>query len=248
MSGTRRLYNAVAKAGWYTSCASVPLVSLAGAFYYRPLPDLESEDWGGPSHYAPKTVTPNQKEKRENPLFCKEAVVERHLRGETEQISDDIIEKFLKYGYSVSRYVVLNVINLVINVGMNSNLYNTFRLIKDDRYEYLLSSIHKRNKGEALLTVSNHCSTIDDPTLFGAFLPTYMTYSPFHYDKIRWTLCSQEICFKNDFVGSLFGAGKVLPIVSEFKYISRNSYSKKGFHETSKSFMLCLLHLHLLKK
>lgn len=222
MSRARQFSRMFAKTGLYTSCAAIPIITIAGAYYHRPLPDLKSDHWGGPSHYDPKPATEEQLEKRKNPQFSKQAVIERgreeaiisSFDGNKDSMIDRLCDKILQVGYSISQFIVLNAVNLVIVVGMNSNVYNRFRSHEDERYEYLLSSIYERGEGEALLTVSNHCSTIDDPTLFGAMIPATLVCSPFEYDKIRWTLCSQEICFKNDLVGSIFGAGKVLPIVS----------------------------------
>ena len=62
---------------------------------------------------------------------------------------------------------------------------------------------------ETLLTVSNHCSTLDDPVLFGCLMPGLKSWN---YEHLRWSLCSQEICFKNPFLAAFFGGGKVLPI------------------------------------
>jgi monolysocardiolipin acyltransferase len=45
--------------------------------------------------------------------------------------------------------------------------------------------------------------------LFGLLLPTDIKHDP---DYIRWTLCSQEICFKKTALAAIFGAGKIMPI------------------------------------
>ena len=200
----------------YTTYISLPIVSIAGAYYYRPLPDLSTGDWGGPSHYIPKVATDEQIQKRKDPFFSKEAITEKS--AET-HFQSQFLESILKLGYFISRYVTINTINLVAYVGMKLNVYNRFHVVDDDQYQYLISSIKSRNKNEALLTVSNHCSTIDDPTLFASFTPAYLKISPVGNEKVRWTLCSQEICFKNDLLGSMFGAGKVMPIVSLFKFL-----------------------------
>ena len=99
------------------------------------------------------------------------------------------------------------IINFVIHVGMN--YYNEFKVVKDTNYDFLITSIRSRENDVGLITVSNHGSTIDDPTLFGSMLPFDLAMDP---AKLRWTLCSQEICFKNSAVAALLGAGNVLPI------------------------------------
>ncbi|CAM9446285.1 unnamed protein product [Chrysoparadoxa australica] len=79
----------------------------------------------------------------------------------------------------------------------------------DQHHKYLVSRVLYRHRGQPLLTVSNHASTLDDPTLFSALMPLKYAIRP---KFMRWTVCSEEICFENAAVSSFFGAGKVLPI------------------------------------
>jgi len=46
-------------------------------------------------------------------------------------------------------------------------------------YKYLLDTIVSREKNVPLLTLSNHSSTFDDPTIFGATMPFY-----FHFEQV----------------------------------------------------------------
>jgi monolysocardiolipin acyltransferase len=110
-------------------------------------------------------------------------------------------------GRYLATFYVQSIINFVIHVGMN--YYNNFEVIEDTHYDSLISTIRSRDPDIGLITVSNHGSTIDDPTLFGSMLPFDLAMDP---SKLRWTLCSQEICFKNPAVAALLGAGNVLPI------------------------------------
>ncbi|CAM9269692.1 unnamed protein product [Choristocarpus tenellus] len=73
----------------------------------------------------------------------------------------------------------------------------------------LLYSMNLRPDGEPLLTVANHASTLDDPALFAAMMPWDVTLRP---SRMRWTICSQEICFETAAIAAFFGCGKVLPI------------------------------------
>ena len=74
--------------------------------------------------------------------------------------------------------------------------------------EKLYQHLEHRKPGQALITVANHTSTIDDPVLMAGFIP--MKY--WLPSKMRWGLCTQEICFQNNILGAFFGSGKALPI------------------------------------
>lgn len=237
IGGERQLFlRILSRTVAYSSCVFVPGVVVAGAYHHRPLPDLSNGNWGGPSHYTPKPVTKEQKRIRKKPFFSREAKTENEINDQSPESPGtanksiglpELFDATIDTGYTVSRFLVINIVNLVINMGMKSNLYNSFRTLKDERYEYLLSSIFSRDENEALITISNHCSTIDDPVLLGGILPASSVASTQFSEKFRWCLCSQEICFKNPIKSSFFGAGKVLPIVSlcacsrDFVYLNR---------------------------
>lgn len=222
IGGERQLFlRILSRTVAYSSCVFVPGVVVAGAYHHRPLPDLSNGNWGGPSHYTPKPVTKEQKRIRKKPFFSREAKTENEINDQSPESPGtanksiglpELFDATIDTGYTVSRFLVINIVNLVINMGMKSNLYNSFRTLKDERYEYLLSSIFSRDENEALITISNHCSTIDDPVLLGGILPASSVASTQFSEKFRWCLCSQEICFKNPIKSSFFGAGKVLPI------------------------------------
>ncbi|KAL0582519.1 hypothetical protein ABG067_007601 [Albugo candida] len=78
-----------------------------------------------------------------------------------------------------------------------------------DGNEVLLENLKNRPKGKALLTVSNHTATVDDPGIFAGILPwSFLTPS-----RIRWSLCSQEYCYtKGRLASTLFYSAKTLPI------------------------------------
>ncbi|KAJ6263274.1 Tafazzin [Drechslerella dactyloides] len=59
----------------------------------------------------------------------------------------------------------------------------------------------------AFITVSNHTSVIDDPLIWGV-LPFKYLLAP---ANLRWTLGSQDICFKNRLTSAFFANGRVLP-------------------------------------
>ncbi|GMH90384.1 hypothetical protein TrST_g2047 [Triparma strigata] len=174
------------------------LAGLAGALYYRPTFDVTDGYWGGPKHFGKgKPVTSQQLQDR------------NWLRNETYNISDHVEDgdpQVLKAG----RAVIVAVIATVIELGMQKRYgYNSFNPVPSKEYDDLMSKAFNIKDTETLLTVSNHCSTLDDPILFGCLMPGLKSWN---YEHLRWSLCSQEICFKNPFLAAFFGGGKVLPI------------------------------------
>jgi monolysocardiolipin acyltransferase len=69
-----------------------------------------------------------------------------------------------------------------------------------------------RPDGTALLTVSNHIATIDDPHLLASIVPlrTLLLHSA---SKMRWGVCGDDVCFRPGTMLCKFAdAAKVLPI------------------------------------
>ena len=87
-----------------------------------------------------------------------------------------------------------------------------FNIIIDDNYQFFLDKAISRDKYQSLITVSNHRSMFDDPSILSSLLPYWYNIQPKY---LRWNVCSQEFCFNNK-IPSLFhayiGAGKTLPI------------------------------------
>jgi len=120
-----------------------------------------------------------------------------------------------EYGYLTSapwgpkgRSFVLGATALVAQVYLDvlnsTKIYNVSRFYK---------SLYCRDtRGQGLLTVSNHISTVDDPSLFCALLPLSFFLTEHDHGKNRWTMCAKEFCFKTKALGTYFQNGKVLPI------------------------------------
>lgn len=70
-------------------------------------------------------------------------------------------------------------------------------------------SPHCSRGGIPLITVANHQSTLDDPMFQSAILPADVRWSA---SKMRWGVCTEEICFSSPGVASFMGMGKALPI------------------------------------
>ncbi|RVD85736.1 uncharacterized protein DFL_004046 [Arthrobotrys flagrans] len=85
----------------------------------------------------------------------------------------------------------------------------------------------------ALITVSNHTSVMDDPIIWG-ILPFKYFLTP---ENLRWTLGSHDICFKNRFTTAFFSNGQVLPT-----YRLRHSPHGGLFQTVMEKTLLMLTH------
>ena len=82
-----------------------------------------------------------------------------------------------------------------------------------DRLLRIVNCEEARRAGQPLVTVSNHASTLDDPTLFCAMLPLRHFATESRHGRVRWTLCANDICHGSQRLSDFFLAGKTLPIV-----------------------------------
>jgi len=90
-------------------------------------------------------------------------------------------------------------------------LLNKFEVVN---YEQFRQALDHRPKGTGLITIANHVSMFDDPGIPSALTPWARFWLDPWEDRVRWTLCAQEVCFKNEFLRQFFAAGKTLPVVS----------------------------------
>ncbi|GBF99938.1 hypothetical protein Rsub_12631 [Raphidocelis subcapitata] len=74
--------------------------------------------------------------------------------------------------------------------------------------EHLTAAL-QREPGRALITVSNHVASIDDPFVTAAVVPPELFASP---EQLRWTLCASDRCFHRAALVPFFRAAKVLPV------------------------------------
>lgn len=75
--------------------------------------------------------------------------------------------------------------------------------------EKLLDAVSHRPQGQALITVSNHVASMDDPLVIAAILPPHVLL---HARCLRWTLCATDRCFANCATSAFFRCVKVLPL------------------------------------
>ena len=76
----------------------------------------------------------------------------------------------------------------------------------------LADAVTRPRAGCGLLSVSNHTSTLDDPSLFAGALPVAHFATDHLTGGARWALCARDVCFKNAFLTRFFLSGKTLPV------------------------------------
>ncbi|KAG6619863.1 tafazzin-like protein [Phytophthora cinnamomi] len=75
--------------------------------------------------------------------------------------------------------------------------------------EHLTRQLEQRPKGTAVITVSNHSATVDDPAVFANMMPWKYAW-PWNG---RWSLASQEYCYtKGKLLSAVFFGAKTLPV------------------------------------
>ena len=60
-----------------------------------------------------------------------------------------------------------------------------------------------------MITVANHQSTLDDPMFQATLLPMGVCLTP---ERMRWGVCTEEICFSSPWIAAFMSMGKALPI------------------------------------
>jgi 1-acyl-sn-glycerol-3-phosphate acyltransferase len=60
-----------------------------------------------------------------------------------------------------------------------------------------------------LITVCNHSSMLDDPGLTSVLLDPSMNMN---HSRMRWGICTEEVCFKYEGLASYFSLGKAVPV------------------------------------
>ena len=107
-------------------------------------------------------------------------------------LSDEAYEKGLwtSIGKYVMTPIVVTVSRLVLQIG------NKMVLVKDEHYQNFLDEVVGRKPGQPLITVSNHRSLADDPSMVSNLLPYHIGIQPRY---LRYGACAQEFCYNDKF-------------------------------------------------
>jgi 1-acyl-sn-glycerol-3-phosphate acyltransferase len=108
-------------------------------------------------------------------------------------------------GESLANGVVIAVVSLASRIFMRGlNGMHLYHL------GALTDAVEARPPGVGLLTVSNHRSVADDPIMLAAMLPPRIVLRP---SRMRWGMCSVDICFQNAAMARFMTLGKALPVM-----------------------------------
>ncbi|XAR52635.1 1-acylglycerophosphocholine O-acyltransferase [Bertholletia excelsa] len=75
--------------------------------------------------------------------------------------------------------------------------------------EKLQRALLERSDKQSLITVSNHVASMDDPLVIASLLPPSTLLDA---NRLRWTLCATDRCFRNPVTSAFFRSVKVLPV------------------------------------
>jgi len=174
------------------------VLSFGSATYYRPLAHSPTENDIANARSTKGVISgPSRKDE----LFCSEDLP-YFSREETPVL------------LSIAQRISIGFTTLAIRLFMNT--YGQYHITNDEHYNHFLKLVlggdGRKEKNQAIITVSNHRSLFDDPGVVSCLLPLWIGIQP-KYN--RWGICSQEYCF-GDIIPSIIkgyiGAGQVLPI------------------------------------
>ena len=112
-----------------------------------------------------------------------------------------LVEKFL-YDLA-SRVVIFTTTGLACTL---LTLRNEVDIVGVDK---LHRAVLSRPPGTPLVTVANHNSVLDDPGLLSLLLPWEARTNP---RRLRWSICTEEICFSKTFPSVWFTLGQAMPV------------------------------------
>ena len=65
-----------------------------------------------------------------------------------------------------------------------------------------------RSRSTALISVSNHVATIDDPALLASIVPLRLLFDA---ERMRWGVCAHDVCFRPGSVLNCFADASKVP-------------------------------------
>ncbi len=120
-----------------------------------------------------------------------------------EAVADVMHPPWGPLGRSITLGAVSTVARLVLHVLNKTEIHN---------HERLLDAVENRPPGAGLITVANHTSMFDDPGVLSILMPwSWLWFEPW-LNRVRWSLCAREVCFKNELLRQFFITGNTLPV------------------------------------
>ena len=149
---------------------------LGTGWWYRPLPDKVNS--------TVETRTPRLAIEREG-CISKDSLVDR-------------ANEPLPIPFAISREIVTSIVVSLFRAFLVFG--QDYDLMVNEAYLKFVYAVASRPSGTPLLTVSNHRSLLDEPSVLSSILPYWMNIRPKY---VRYSLCAQEYCF-NDKVSSCY--------------------------------------------
>ncbi|KAH7463175.1 N-acylphosphatidylethanolamine synthase [Phytophthora ramorum] len=113
-------------------------------------------------------------------------------------------ERFPEWLHDVARAPLFGAVTLVSKFYLQ--LLNRTTV---EGADLLVQQLEQRPEGTAVITVSNHSATVDDPAVFANIMPWRYAWPR----NGRWSLASQEYCYtKGKLLSAVFFAAKTLPV------------------------------------
>jgi len=99
----------------------------------------------------------------------------------------------------------------VISVGLLSKILTKMNSFHVYNHEAFLKAANKvpENRKRPLITICNHHSCLDDPTVWGALLPWSWQIKAARH---RWTAAADDICFTKPLHSLFFALGQTFPV------------------------------------
>jgi 1-acyl-sn-glycerol-3-phosphate acyltransferase len=112
---------------------------------------------------------------------------------------------------NIARNIVTPVVVIFWRFILNYSPFGgELTLVHDENYDKFVAAMIRRKSNQAIITVANHRSLLDDPLVMCNLLPWHVAIQPKY---LRWAACSQEYCFTlPSLITAFFGAGKTLGV------------------------------------
>lgn len=137
----------------------------------------------------------------------------RSFRRESLPSSSAFYRKRVVEGFGAEEDSVVTRMLQAIAVPVLGNVCHVFMHGLNNVQIYGAEKLHRalldRPQKQPLVTVSNHVASMDDPLVIASLLsPSNL----FDANKLRWTLCATDRCFRNPVTSAFFRCVKVLPV------------------------------------
>eukprot|EP01080_Neovahlkampfia_damariscottae_P003467 gene3467-6116_t len=115
-------------------------------------------------------------------------------------------EKFGLFRRGLSTILISS---FVMTSKFHLTVLNNSKFIGERMFHDIVNQHYEKNEKRGLLTISNHNSTLDEPSMMSVAIDSKWA---FHTDQLRYAICAEDMCFKNVFTSEFFKLMKALPV------------------------------------